>query len=138
MPEKEQLPMEDQVCAEKVAEKMSPVKEHLVNEEKSSCAPSEVICENTTGKDQLSLEDQVYAESVVEKMSPVKEHLVNEEKSFCAPSEVICEDTTENDLLSLEDQVCVDKNVEKCVLVFGTSPAIQSIMNGIENSPYGK
>ncbi|XP_051743095.1 uncharacterized protein LOC127508770 isoform X2 [Ctenopharyngodon idella] len=104
MPEKEQLPMEDQGCAEKVAEKMSPVKEHLVNEEKSSCAPTEVICEDTTGKDQLSLEDQVYAEGVVEKMSPVKEHLVNEEKSFCAPTEGVNEDQ-----LPIEDQVCVQK-----------------------------
>ncbi|XP_051743100.1 uncharacterized protein LOC127508770 isoform X3 [Ctenopharyngodon idella] len=103
MPEKEQLPMEDQGCAEKVAEKMSPVKEHLVNEEKSFCAPTEGVNE-----DQLPIEDQV----CVQKMSPIKEHLVNE-KSFCAPTEVICEDATENDLLSLEDQVCVDKNVEK-------------------------
>ncbi|RXN17384.1 hypothetical protein ROHU_026953 [Labeo rohita] len=44
--------------------------------------------------------------------------------------------TPERDQLSLEGQDSVEK--DKCAPVSGTSPAIQSFMNGIENSHYRK
>ncbi|KAF4117931.1 hypothetical protein G5714_002484 [Onychostoma macrolepis] len=72
------------------------------------------VCQVTPEKDQLSLEDQDSDEREMVKISPVKEHVLNEEQSFCSSTEA----------------------AEECAPVSGTSPAIQSFMNGIESSHY--
>ncbi|KAI7798716.1 histone-lysine N-methyltransferase SETD5 isoform X3 [Triplophysa rosa] len=64
--EKSQLSLEKQDCVEKKGgEKMSPVKEQLVNTEQSFCAPTEILKQVTLEKSQLSLEKQDCVEKKV-------------------------------------------------------------------------